>query len=148
MSAALFLAAIWMVSSSQISLPCDLTELAPKFQTMSETDAIEAARAAEARAREMAEGFEPLEEYADGIYDGPALMASYQGQTENGAYAGYGVLTLPDSNVVLAGRFANGLLNGPGVERDMQGTVYYEGLFIDGLPAYAARANAGCETED
>jgi hypothetical protein len=137
-----------MVASSQISLHCDLTELDPQFQTMSEVDAIAAARAAEIRAREIAEGVEALEEYADGIYDGPALMASYRGETENGTYAGYGVLTLPDSNLVLAGRFANGLLNGPGVERDMQGTVYYEGIFIDGLPAYVARANAGCEIED
>ena len=148
MNTALFLAAIWVVSSSEISLHCDLTRLDPAFQIMSEADAIQAARAAEAHALEISENFEPLEEFADDIYDGPALMASYQGQTENGVYAGYGVLTLPDSNLVLAGQFANGFLNGPGVERDMQGSVYYEGIFIDGLPAHVARSNAGCDTED
>ncbi|KCZ89975.1 hypothetical protein [Hyphomonas johnsonii] len=94
-----------------------------------------AARAAEARARTVAAGYAPIEQYADDIYEGPALMASYQGETVDGVYEGYGVLTLPDSNVVMAGLFANGLLNGPGTERDMQGELFHEGLYVDGLPA-------------
>ena len=94
-----------------------------------------AARAAEAKALEVAANFAPIEQYADDIYEGPALMASYQGETSDGVYEGYGVLTLPDSNVVMAGQFANGLLNGPGTERDMQGELFHEGIYIDGVPA-------------
>lgn len=94
-----------------------------------------AARAAEAKALELAAAHAPIEQYADDIYEGPALMASYQGETRDGVYEGYGVLTLPDSNVVMAGLFANGLLNGPGTERDMQGELFHEGMYIDGVPA-------------
>ena len=145
---AFIIAVFWAVSAMEGGLDCDLTELDPQFQGMTERDAVDAARAAEARAHEVAAEFDPLEAFADDIYDGPALMASYRGQTDAGMYSGYGVLTLPDSNLVLAGWFENGFLNGPGVERDMQGTLYHEGLFIDGLPADVARANAGCMTED
>ena len=93
------------------------------------------ARAAEARALEVATNYAPIELYADDIYEGPALMASYQGETKDGAYDGYGVLTLPDSGTVMAGLFANGLLNGPGTARDMQGELFHEGLYVDGVPA-------------
>lgn len=110
-------------------------------------EAILAARAAEAHALELAPQFSTIEEYADDIYDGSALMASYQGETKDGVYSGYGVLTLPDSNIVLAGVFANGLLNGPGVERDMQGTVYFEGTFKDGLPIFATMKTRPCKAE-
>jgi hypothetical protein len=94
-----------------------------------------AAREAEARALAIAPRHAPLEQYADDIYEGPALMASYQGETVDGVYEGYGVLTLPDSGVVYAGLFARGFLNGPGTERDMQGELFHAGLYIDGLRA-------------
>ena len=148
MTTAFMIAVFWAVSAMGGGLDCDLTELDPQFQGMTESDAVDAAQAAEARAHKVAAEFEPLEAFADDIYDGPALMASYRGQTDAGIYSGYGVLTLPDSNLVLAGWFENGLLNGPGVERDMQGTLYHEGIFIDGLPEEVARANAGCTTGD
>ncbi|KDA04449.1 hypothetical protein [Hyphomonas oceanitis] len=94
-----------------------------------------AARAAEARALEVAAAYPPIEQYADDIYEGPALMASYQGKTNDGVYEGYGVLTLPDSGVVMAGLFARGFLNGPGTARDMQGELFHEGMYLDGVPA-------------
>jgi hypothetical protein len=93
-----------------------------------------AAREAEAYAREIAPNFTPMDEIVEGIYEGPALMASYQGESVNGVYEGYGVLTLPDSGVVLAGKFSGGLLNGPGVERDMQSELFHEGIYVDGVP--------------
>lgn len=96
---------------------------------------VAAAREAEAKALAIAPRYAPLEQYADDIYEGPALMASYQGETVDGVYEGYGVLTLPDSGVVMAGLFARGFLNGPGTERDMQGELFHEGLYIDGLRA-------------
>jgi hypothetical protein len=94
-----------------------------------------AARAAEAKALEVAANYAPIEQYADDIYEGPALMTSYQGETRDGMYEGYGVLTLPDSGTVMAGLFANGLLNGPGTARDMQGELFHEGMYLDGVPA-------------
>jgi len=93
-----------------------------------------AAREAEAHARAIAPDFTPMEEIVEGIYEGPALMASYRGESVNGIYEGYGVLTLPDSGLVMAGTFSGGLLNGPGVERDMQGELFHEGIYVDGVP--------------
>lgn len=96
---------------------------------------IQAARNAEADARRIALEHPVLEIYATDIYEGPALMASYRGQTRNGVYEGLGVLTLPDSAIEQAGEFRNGTLNGYGVERDVEGKILHEGKFIDGVPA-------------
>ena len=93
-----------------------------------------AAREAEAHARSIAPSFAPMDEIVEGIYEGPALMASYQGESVDGVYEGYGVLILPDSGAVLAGKFSGGLLNGPGVERGMQGELVHEGIYVDGMP--------------
>ena len=84
---------------------------------------------------QLAAAYPPIEQYAEDIYEGPALMASYQGETNDGVYEGYGVLTLPDSGVVMAGLFARGFLNGPGTARDMQGELFHEGMYLDGVPA-------------
>ena len=86
-----------------------------------------AARQAEADARKKAPNYKPLEVIVTDVYEGSALMASYQGETKNGVYEGLGVLTLPDSAVVQAGLFHNGALNGPGVERAIDGRVLHEG---------------------
>ena len=93
------------------------------------------ARHAEAEARRLAPRYPVRTAIATDIYEGPAEMARYQGETKDGVYEGFGVLTLPDSAVVQAGRFHGGTLNGPGVERDIDGKILHEGIFIDGALA-------------
>lgn len=93
-----------------------------------------AARRAEAEARRIAQDYPAVDTIVTGIYEGPALMASYRGQMRNGVYEGLGVLTLPDSAIEQAGEFRNGTLNGLGVERDVDGKILHEGKFIDGVP--------------
>lgn len=93
-----------------------------------------AACKAKAHARSIASSFTPMDEIVEGIYEGLALMASYRGESVDAIYEGYGVLTLPDSGAVLAGKFSGGLLNGPGVERGMQGELVHEGTYVDGVP--------------
>lgn len=107
-----------------------------------------AARQAEADARRIAPNYPVIEAIATGIYEGPALMASYQGETKDGVYEGLGVLTLPDSAIVQAGRFHGGMLNGPGVERDIDGTILHEGTFVDGVLAAWAWPAARVTTKD
>ena len=110
------------------------TDTAPVAEPETPSPDVLAAREAEAHARSIAPGFAPMDEIVEGIYEGPALMASYQGESIDGVYEGYGVLTLPDSGAVLAGKFSGGLLNGPGVERGMQGELVHEGIYLDGMP--------------
>ncbi len=71
-------------------------------------------------------GVEVKEEVVEGICEGPALMARYEGEIANGVYEGVGVLTLPDSAISQAGEFHGGLINGWGVERSVEGHALYE----------------------
>lgn len=139
-----WLAVFCALMGLQAVAECSAHDAEAQAKQTRDCQAIEAAREAEAHALQNAPQFSKIEEFAYDIYDGPALMASYQGDTVEGVYSGYGVLTLPDSNMVLAGVFADGLLNGPGVERDMQGTVYYEGIYKDGVPVDFSIQSSNC----
>jgi hypothetical protein len=111
-----------------------MAEAVPAAATKAASPDVLAAREAEAHARSIAPSFAPMDEIAEAIYEGPALMASYQGESVDGVYEGYGVLTLPDSGAVLAGKFSGGLPNGPGAERGMHGELVHEGIYVDGMP--------------
>jgi hypothetical protein len=135
LATALLLPALLMACGPKAPAPQEPVAPFPENAAPSPSPNVEAALAAEAKARDVSAGFAPLEEYADDIYEGPALMASYQGETVDGVYEGYGVLTLPDSGAIMSGLFARGLLNGPGTERGMQGELVHAGLYADGVPA-------------
>ena len=127
--------------------PFSLDALSPEVR-----GAVSRARDAEGEAKAEAEiargggapGVGVKEEVVEGIYEGPALMAHYEGDMKDGAYEGLGVLTLPDSAISQAGEFKYGLMNGWGVERSVEGRPLYEGGWKD-----AARDGLGVEwTQD
>lgn len=122
--------------------PADIIKPAPFSLDVLSPDvraAVVKARAAEEAAKARAEiarkGGTPdvavREEMAEGIYEGPALMAHYEGDVKDGKYEGLGVLTLPDSAISQAGEFHGGLINGWGVERSVEGHALYEGGWRD-----------------
>lgn len=114
--------------------PFSLDALSPEVRV-----AVDKARAADDAAKARAEvarkggtpGVEVKEQVVEGIYEGPALMAHYEGDLKNGKYEGLGILTLPDSAISQAGEFSNGLMNGWGVERSVEGRPLYEGAWKD-----------------
>jgi hypothetical protein len=114
--------------------PFSLDALPPEVRV-----AVGRARAAEDAAKARAEvarkggtaGVVVKEEVVEGIYEGPALMAHYEGDLKDGKYEGVGILTLPDSAISQAGEFSHGLMNGWGVERSVEGRPLYEGGWKD-----------------
>lgn len=114
--------------------PFSLDALPPEMRV-----AVSKARAAEDAAKAKAEvarkgvtaGVAIREEVVNGIYEGPALMAHYEGDLKDGVYEGVGILTLPDSAISQAGEFQHGLMNGWGVERSVEGRPLYEGGWKD-----------------
>lgn len=109
------------------ALPPDVRAAVSKAR---EADAAAQAKAEIARKGGVA-GVEVKEEVVSGIYEGPALMARFEGEMKDGKYEGLGVLTLPDSAISQAGEFRHGLLNGWGVERSVEGRPLYEGAWRD-----------------
>lgn len=106
--------------------PFSLDALPPEVRV-----AVNKARAAAEEAAKKRPGVEVKEEVVEGIYEGPALMAHYEGDMKDGKYEGLGVLTLPDSAISQAGEFRHGLMNGWGVERSVEGRPLYEGGWKD-----------------
>ncbi len=127
--------------------PFSLDALAPdvRVAVTHSRDAEEAAKAeAEVARKGGVAGVEVKEEVVEGVYEGPALMAHYEGDMKDGKYEVLGVLTLPDSAISQAGEFKHGLMNGWGVERSVEGRPLYEGGWKD-----AARDGLGVEwTQD
>jgi hypothetical protein len=102
-------------------------DLAPEVRT-----AVLAALEAERQAKRIADTATGQRAIADDIYEGPAVMAIWRGESASGPYQGLGVLELPDSGITYAGRFRDGLLDGPGVWRDVEERLLFAGTFMAG----------------